>query len=197
MGHGIARFTALAIAGLILMMGVGCAGKPKVMPQDTFWNNLSDMCGKSYPGRVVIDSTSSTTFRDKPLSLHVAECNDEAIVMPLMVGGQEWARLTVSRVDGTLRLKHTHEPDADGTSPPSGYGGDTRGPGTQIAQDFYADEFTERLGKGTGDTVWTIELRAGSVLSYKLRREGTDRRFHAVFDLSRGRPAPTALPRTP
>lgn len=197
MGHGIARFIALAIAGLILMMGVGCAGKPKVMPQDTFWSNLSGMCGKTYPGRVVVDSTSSTTFRDKPLALHVAECNDEAIVMPLMVGGAEWVTLTVSRIDGTLRLKHTHEPGTDGASLPSEYGGNTRGPGTQIAQDFYADEFTERLGKGTGDTVWTIELRAGSVMSYKLRREGTNRRFHAVFDLSRGRAAPAALPRTP
>lgn len=197
MERGLARFIALSITGLIIMMGVGCAGKPKVMPQDTFWNNLSGMCDKSYPGRVVVDSTNSPVFRGKPLALRVAECADDMITMPLMVGGQEWATLTVSRTDGTLVLKHLHEPDADGTSPPSGYGGGTRGPGTENSQDFYADGYTGRLGKGTGDTVWTIELRAGSVMSYKLRREGTNRQFHAVFDLTRGQPAPTALPRAP
>lgn len=197
MGCAMVRLNVLVIGGMILMLGAGCSGKPKVMPQDTYWENLSAMCGKAYPGRVVVDSTKSSTFRDKPLSLHVADCTEEAIVMPLLINGQAWATLTVSRVDGTLRLKHTHEPDADGTSPPSGYGGGTRGPGTEMAQDFYADAFTERLGEGTGDTVWTIEVRPGSVMSYKLRREGTSRRFHAVFDLSRGRPAPAALPRAP
>lgn len=197
MGHGVVRLSLLLIAGLVLTLGVGCAGKPKLMPQDVFWNNLADMCGKAYPGRVVSDSTSSATFEGKPLELRVSGCTNDTITMPLLVGGQGWATLTVSRTEGALRLKHAHQPDPDGTSLPSGYGGDTSGPGTEVAQDFYADEFTEHLGEGTGDTVWTIELRPGAVLSYKLRREGTSRQFHAVFDLTRGQPEPTALPGTP
>ncbi len=177
----------MAVAG-------GCASKPEVMPQDAFWSNLSNLCGKAYPGRVFQDSTDSPTFRDRPLSLHVAECGDESITMPLLVGGQRWATLVVTREDGQLKLTHLHEPGADGTSLPTGYGGVTRGTGTVVAQDFYANEFTATLDEGAKDTVWTIELHQDAVMQYALRREGTNRRFRAGFDLSRGRPAATVLP---
>lgn len=196
MQHAVTRLRALMVVGMILLLGVGCAGKPEVMPQETFWIDLSALCGKAYPGRVVVDSTSSPTFRDRPLSLYFARCDENTIKMPLLVGGQPWVTLTVSRVDGHLRLKHTHEVRDDGTSPPSGYGGDTRGTGTEVAQDFYADEFTAQLDEAAGDTVWTIEVRSGAVMSYGLRREGSNRVFRAVFDLSRGRPAPTVLPKS-
>lgn len=197
MWYVMARRGTLTLVALVLLMGVGCAGKPKVMPQDTFWTELSALCGKAYPGRVVVDSTNSATFRDRPLTLHIAGCTDDMVTMPLMIDGTTWATLTVSRIDGQLRLKHTHEVGADGTSPPSGYGGDTRGTGTEVAQDFYADEFTKQLDEDAGDTAWTLEVRPGAVMSYSLRREGTTRKFRAVFDLSRGRPSPTVLPSVP
>lgn len=192
--RSVGRLIVLVVAGWSLLLGVGCASKPDVMPQDVFWENVSGLCGRAFPGRTVIDSTKSPTFRDKPLALYVAECSDNEIVMPLLIDETVWATLTLTRSDGTLTLKHTHEPGVEGTSPPSGYGGKTRGPGTEIAQDFYPDEFTGHLTEGASETVWTIELRPGAVLSYRLRREGTDRRFQAVFDLSRGRPAPTLAP---
>ncbi len=192
--RNVGRLMVLVVAGLVLVLGVGCSSKPDVMPQDAFWDNLSGLCGRAFPGRVITDSTKSPTFRDKPLALYVAECSDEEIVMPLLIEERVWATLTLTHGDGTLTLKHTHDAAADGTSLPSGYGGDTRGPGTDISQDFYADEYTGHLSEGANDTVWTIELRPGAVLSYRLRREGSDRRFNAVFDLTRGRPAPTLAP---
>jgi hypothetical protein len=188
------RLIVLVVLALVLPLGVGCAGRPDVMPRDAFWSNLGGLCGRAFPGRVVIDTTKSPTFRDKPLALYVARCTADEIVMPLLIEDKVWATLTLTRSEGSLTLEHTHEPEAGGTNPPSGYGGGTRGPGTDIAQDFYADEFTALLSEGASDTVWTIELRPGAVLSYRLRREGSDRRFHAVFDLSRGRPAPTLAP---
>lgn len=154
---------------------------------------MSELCGKAYPGRVVIDSTASPTFRDKPLVLQVAECSDEQLRMPLLVDGRPWATLELSRVEGNLSLKHLHEAGVD--APPSGYGGVTRAGGTPISQDFYADEFTANLEESAADTVWTLEIRSGAVLSYALRREGTTRRLRMVFDLSRGRPLPTTQPR--
>ena len=186
------RFLAVCLMLACVLLGVGCSSRPEILPQDEFWYNMSELCGKAYPGRVVIDSTASPTFRDKPLILQVAECSDERLSMPLLIDGAPWATLELSRVDGSLRLKHLHEAGAD--APPNGYGGVTRAGGTPISQDFYADEFTASLEEGTADTVWTLEVRPGSVLSYSLRREGTTRRMRMVFDLSRGRPAPTVLP---
>jgi len=180
---------------VVPMHGLGCSSKPDVGPQDAFWSNVSGLCGRAFPGRVIIDSTKSPTFRDKPLALYIAECTDEQVVMPLLIEGQEWVTLTLTYGNDTLMLKHAHDTDAGDTSLPSGYGGSTRGPGTGTSQDFYADEFTGHLSEGASDTVWTIELRPGAILSYKLRREGSDRHFHAAFDLTRGRPAPTLAPR--
>ena len=185
------------LAGLVLVLwamgaAVGCSSKPEVLPQDEFWMSMSALCGKAYPGRVVVDSTDSPTFSGKPLALHVAECDETRMRMPLLIDGKPWATLELTRVDGQLGLKHLHEQVQD--APPSGYGGVTRAGGTPISQDFYANEFTESLNEDAADTVWTLEIRPGAVLGYALRREGTDRRFRMVFDLSRGRPAPTVLP---
>ena len=172
---------------------VGCSSKPAVLPQDEFWAGMSGLCGKAYPGRVVIDSTDSPTFRNQPLTLHVDACSEERIEMPLLVDGQPWVTLTLSRDEGQLELVHDHASD----ELPSGYGGRTRAGGTPVSQDFYANDYTIALEPDAGDTIWTLEIRTGSVLGYALRREGSNRRFRAVFDLSRGRPAPTMLREEP
>jgi len=110
--------------------------------------------------------------------------------MTFIVGSDRWADVQLLRSESQLDLSHTHPTDE---AMPSGYGGATRAGGTAISQDFYADEFTAMLQDGAEDTVWTIELRPGAVFSYALHRAETDRRFRAVFDLTRGRPAATAL----
>lgn len=185
------RLASVLVGTLLAILVSGCSSKPEILPQEAFWQNLSQLCGKAYPGRVIADSTQSPVFRDKTLLLHVAECDEGSVSMPLLIDGRPWATLVVSRDEDRLDLEHLHEARPDGDGPPSGYGGPTRGTGTEVSQDFYADEFTIALDEDAADTVWTIELRPGAVMQYVLRREGTDRRFRAVFDLSRGRPAPT------
>lgn len=176
------------------MLVSGCSSKPEVLPQQAFWESLNQLCGKAYPGRVVEDSTQSPVFSGKPLLLHVAECDGASVRMPLLVDGRPWATIIISQNERGLVLEHQHESDEGGGGPPSGYGGSTRGTGTEVSQDFYASEFTIALDEQAENTVWTIELRTGAVLQYGLSREGTDRRFRAAFDLSRGRPAPTVAP---
>ncbi len=180
---------AVLLVALGLVIG-GCASKPEVLPQDEFWNSVSALCGKTYPGRVITDTTSSPTFGDRPITLHVRECDESEITMPVIIGSDAWVELKMSRQDGRLVLTHTH---GGREGMPDGYGGATRAGGTAVSQDFYADEFTALLQDGAEDTIWTIEIRPGAVISYALHREGTDRRFRAVFDLARGRPAATAL----
>ncbi|MEQ8317928.1 MAG: GAF domain-containing protein [Phycisphaerales bacterium] len=187
----LARCSLTLLLAACVIASVGCSSKPEVLPRDAFWANLTQLCGKAYPGRVVEDSTNSPIFRDRLLMLQVAECDESSVAMPLLIEGRPWATLVIRNEEESLDLEHLHEPGTDGQSPPSGYGGPTRGVGSEFAQDFYADEFTISLDEDAEDTIWTIELRPGAVMQYILRREGTDRRFRAVFDLSRGRPAPT------
>lgn len=195
MTNRLARTAGLVLVAAMLTILVGCSSKPKVLPQQTFWDSLTKLCGKAYPGRVIEDTTQSSTFRDRALTLHVAECKDDSVSLPLLIDGRQWATLVVRRDEDTLSLKHLHTSRTDG--PPSGYGGSTRGTGTEYTQDFYADEYTIALQEEAEHSVWTIEIRSGAVLQYALRREGSDRRFRAAFDLTRGRPAPTATPARP
>jgi len=185
--HTARRCRCTLLAGALALL-VGCASKPEIMPQDRFWEGLTELCGRAYPGRVVEDSTDSAAFGDRPLTLRVSCDGETAVTMPLEVGGQRWATLVVSRGEGGLTLEHRHAAGADGRSPPSGYGGSTRGTGTDDAQDFYASAYTIALREDAEETVWTLEFIPGGVFQYALRREGSGRRFRAVFDLSAGRP---------
>ncbi|MFI4916314.1 MAG: GAF domain-containing protein [Phycisphaerales bacterium JB060] len=189
------RMLVLATLSIGMALATGCASKPKVLPHHTFWSDLQALCGKAYPGRVIEDTTDSPTFRGSSLLLGFTGCTDDSVTMPLHVDGRPWATLVITRDGEELTLKHLHESDHAGKDTPSGYGGSTRGTGTENTQDFYADEFTITLNEDARDTVWTIELRAGSILQYAVRREGSDRRFRAAFDLTRARPAPTVMPR--
>ncbi len=180
---------ALAALAFVFLMG-GCASKPEILPQDEFWGHVSALCGKAYPGRVITDTTESPTFGDRPITLLVRDLEQHQITLPIIIQDQAWVELKMARQDDQLVLTHSHDGRDD---MPNGYGGSTRAGGTAISQDFYADEFTAMLQDGAEDTIWTIEIRPGSLISYGLHREGTDRRFRAVFDLTRGRPAARAL----
>ncbi|MCW5755721.1 MAG: hypothetical protein KIT54_00625 [Phycisphaeraceae bacterium] len=182
MSGSIARIAAGGLLIGVVTTGLGCSSKVRNPPQDRFWRNLTQLCGGEFVGRVVADSTDSETFREKTLRLRVGPCDGGRIEMPLLVDGRPWVVLTLTRVDGQLMLKHDHTP---GSPAPSGYGGQTKGQGVEGTQEFFADGFTVGLDADAADTVWTIEVRPGSMLSYSLRRVDTPRTFRAVFDLSR------------
>jgi hypothetical protein len=73
------------------------------------------------------------------------------------------------------------------------YGGDTSDSGSATRQEFHADAHTATLIPAARTNVWTIELVPGERFAYGLRREGTERRFRAEFDLTR----PVAAPPPP
>ena len=56
-----------------------------------------------------------------------------------------------------------------------------------------ADSATAAMLPVAATNVWTLELDSGASFSYALRREGTERRFRADFDLTR----PVAPPPPP
>jgi hypothetical protein len=159
-------------------------------PQAEFWASLQQLCNNAYEGRLVEAPPGDTVFADHRLVMHVRQCDEANVRIPLHVGEDRSRTWVISRTPDGLRLKHDHRHE-DGTDDEvTMYGGDTRGVGSANVQEFPADEFTAAIVPEARTNVWTIEVEPGSTLVYALRREGTDRRFRMEFDVTRPVEAP-------
>ena len=202
----------IALAAAATLAACGSAPEPPApsAPQDAFWQALSSHCGKAYAGELVSSDAADADFAGAPMVMHVSECSDEQISVPLHVQtGGEWDRSRTwvfTRTDAGLRLKHDHR-HADGESDAvTMYGGDTASEGTASAQDFPVDAESvalfEREGLGASVTnVWTVEVDPAGTqdaqFAYQLKRtvEGgapEDRFFRVEFDLTQPVEAPPA-----
>ena len=161
--------------------------------QDKFWESVLTLCGKAYEGKVVEAPAGDTTFGDKRLVLHVRECKDGVVRVPLHVGEDRSRTWVISRHAAGLRLKHDHRHEDGTEGSETQYGGDTAAPGTATHQEFPADAHTASLVPLAKTNVWTVELHPGRMFAYALRREGTDRRYRLEFDLTK----PVAAPPPP
>jgi len=153
--------------------------------QEAWWTRVRALCGRSFEGRLVEGNASDSTFERSRLVMRVQECRENDLRIRLDVGDDHSRNWIVSRMPGGLDLlhRHLHEDGTEGS--PSGYGGETRTPGTAIRQEFYADTTTARMLPAAARNVWTMEVAPGRAFAYALRREGTDRRFRVEFDLRR------------
>ena len=180
---------ALAIAACTTRESPPSAG---ATPEDQFWSGITKLCGKAYAGRVADVAPPDTSFADKMLVIDVRGCDEREILIPFHVGENRSRTWIITRTDSGLRLKHDHR-HADGVEDSlTQYGGDTREGGSVEKQEFYADAYTAELIPAAAANIWTIEKLADSMLVYSLRREGTNRRFRAEFDLRRPVPPPPA-----
>ena len=161
-------------------------------PEDRFWASLTQLCGKAYEGRVVEAVPADTSFAGKTLVMDVRGCDERQILIPFHVGENRSRTWVLTRTDSGLRLKHDHRHEDGVEDSVTQYGGDTRDGGSAERQEFYADAHTAELIPAAATNVWTIEVLGDSVFAYALRREGTERRFRAEFDLRRSVPPPPA-----
>jgi len=204
----VKKLRALVLFGLVVV--VGCSGTPdtgdgspdteggssdaaaSTNPQLVFWASLEALCGQAFEGRVVESQPPDEAFESQTLVMHVRECQSDEIRIPFQVGEDRSRTWVITPTPTGLRLKHDHRHE-DGTEDEiTQYGGDTRGPGTAIVQDFHADVFTGNLVPAAATNVWTVEVDPGRLFAYALRREGADRRFRVEFDLQRPVPTPPA-----
>lgn len=161
-------------------------------PQDAFWAALADLCGQAFEGTVRESNPPDTAFAGRTLAMHVRECAEDEIRIPFHVGEDRSRTWVLTRTGQGIRLKHDHR-HADGTPDEvTMYGGDTAESGTASSQSFPADDETAALIPAATTNVWTLEVEPGARFVYALRREGSDRRFRAEFDLSRSVPPPPA-----
>ncbi|MBC6982067.1 hypothetical protein H8B08_09970 [Caulobacter sp. 17J80-11] len=157
-------------------------------PADTFFAELSALCGKSFEGEVISTDPADADFRGKRLVMTVRDCSADEVRVPFAVGEDRSRTWIVTRTAQGLRLKHDHR-HADGTPDAlTMYGGDTIAPGTAGRQEFPVDAQSRALFEREGRTasltnVWAMEIEPGRAFVYELRRP--NRLFRVKFDLSR------------
>ena len=194
---------ARALLPLGLVLAVACVdaserteGPPDTAaatdPQLVFWASLESLCGQAFRGHVVESEPRDASFEGQALVMHVRECQIGEVRIPFYVGEDRSRTWVITTTAAGIRLKHDHRHE-DGTEDEiTQYGGDTRGQGTDLVQDFHADALTAALVPAAATNVWTIEVEPGRRFAYALRREGSDRRFRVEFDLRA--PIETPLP---
>jgi hypothetical protein len=188
----------LALAGL-----AGCASTPSTPassdPQNALFDRVSALCGEAFEGRVVADTPAPSgpdPFARGPLVMHVRECSEREIRIPLHVGGDRSRTWVLTRTAEGLRLKHDHRHEDGSEDALTQYGGDTASAGTASRQEFPVDAESRALFTREGRTVsntnvWALEVEPGRAFVYELSRP--QRLFRVEFDLSR----PIAPPPAP
>jgi hypothetical protein len=202
MPSGFSRVTIprLAIAGAFAAATAACdtaadrAEPSGSLPpaQQAFWSGLSALCGTAYEGRVAESTPPDTIMSRETLVMHVRECAADTIRIPFHVGANRSRTWVLTKTASGLRLKHDHRHEDGAEDSVTQYGGDTRAAGDSSQQEFFADSLTASLIPAARANVWMIELHPDHRFVYALRREGSDRRFRAEFDLTRPVPAPPA-----
>lgn len=172
---------------------VGCTNtEDNREPEDVFFSRLADICGRAFAGEVIHSSPTDTAFVGQDMVMHVRECRDDEVRIPFHVGQDRSRTWVVTRTEEGLRLKHDHRHEDGSEDDLTQYGGDTRGDGTDTAQEFYADDYTAELLPAAATNIWTMEIHPDSLFAYQLRREADDRRFRVEFDLTREVDVPPA-----
>ncbi len=192
------RTFAPVLTGLMLLTTAlaASAGPDEPNPGDAFWNHLSDLCGKAFAGEMTgFSRPSDDGWLDREVVMHVRECSDEEIRIPLHVGDNRSRTWIVSRTADGFRLKHDHR-HADGSEETvTWYGGHTTDPGRSWRQTFPVDDFSKALFLANDLEVsvgnfWSMEVHPGEKFAYELVRTG--RVFRAEFDLTNPVEAPPA-----
>lgn len=155
---------------------------------DAFFQNMSDLCGKSFVGKLSAGDASDASFANADMRAHVRECSASEIRIAFDVGEDRSRTWIVTRTDSGLRLKHRHMLKDGAEDPVSQYGGDTVQPGTAMRQEFPADAYSKAMFTKEGRTVsnanvWAFEIEPKRTLTYELARPG--RLFRVSFDVTK------------
>jgi hypothetical protein len=165
-----------------------------IATHDAFFEQLRQLCGKAFEGKVAVDHPKSDGFEGR-LVMHVRKCNDSQLQIPFHVGNNHSRTWIITKTGSGLSLKHDHR-HADGShDAQTMYGGHTLDAGWNNVQSFPADQYSKELfarlgGAQSISNVWQIFIYPKS-FSYRLTREG--REFRVNFDLTKA----IDLPPTP
>ena len=154
-------------------------------PQQEFMQAFKPFCGKAFAARIVQDNDPSPAWQ-KPLVVHVRDCEENVIRMPLHVGDDRSRTWVLTLHEGYIDFQHIHlheDGTADAVSP---YGGQARDGGSAQEQRFPVDEASKALFLANDldvsvNNTWSISFPETNTMSYQLSRPG--RIFEVQVDL--------------
>lgn len=182
----------LITAFIAVVIAAGSASAQTPQPNETFWKNLEQLCGKAFAGTVIADTTGDERFKDKAMVMHVRSCQKDRIRIPFVVGDDLSRTWVLTRSKGRILLKHDHRHKDGKPDEVTMYGGSSTSVGMPTRQMFPADEETVKVIAAAATNVWWIDLVPGEYFTYNLRRMGSDRLFSVKFDLTKPIAAPPA-----
>ncbi len=178
------RRSAYMLLGVAALSLAAMAQPVREQGQAEFWKELQKLCGKAFAGTVAAAPADDTTFKGKPLVMHVRACEPGRVRIPFFVADDRSRTWVLTQSDGRIALKHDHRHEDGKPDAITMYGGTASNSGSVTLQMFPADQETTDLISAAASNVWWIELVPGRHFTYNLRRVGTDRYFSLKFDLS-------------
>lgn len=161
--------------------------------QQQWWDALHALCGNAYEGTLIRAPEGDNTFRDARVLMHVRDCSDTRVRVPLVIG-DNYSRVWVfSQDNGRLLFRHEHRHEDGSEESASQYGGYTSNAGSADTQMFPGDDITTTAIPGSGQrSVWLVEIHPGDKFVYSANRVGTERGFQVDFDLTKPVEVPPA-----
>lgn len=189
---GFATLLMSAALGTACMQTAPEPAAAQAAAQQQFMQALRPYCGQAFAAKIVEDSQPSPAW-DHPLIVHIRDCEDAVIRMPLHVGEDRSRTWVLTLHDDFIDFQHIHLHEDGSPDAVSPYGGRTIDAGTRTMQSFPADPASQALFSANGldvsvNNIWIIDFPDEHTLRYRLTRPG--RLFEVHTDLRH----PIAIP---
>jgi hypothetical protein len=190
--HPLVFVSAVLLAFNVHANEVENTAEDQPQAQAEFMQAFKPYCGQAYSARIVEDNAPSPAW-DYPLVVHIRDCEDSVIRMPLHVGNNRSRTWVLTRHPDFIDFQHYHLHEDGSPDAVSPYGGQTRSIGTATHQSFPVDEASKTLFLAEGLDVsvtntWIIDFPEQQTMRYRLSRPG--RLFEVEVDLSKTVPLP-------
>lgn len=180
---------AVIVAATVLAAWNARGENTETHPQQAWWQHVQDLCGQAFAGALSrYDEEQDAAWVEADMVMHVRECADGEIRIPLHVGEDHSRTWVLTRAGSGIRLKHDHRHEDGSEDVLTQYGGHTSNSGDARRQEFPADDFSKDLFEREGipdsaHNTWYMEVVPGKRFSYGLKRFNRD--FRADFDLGK------------
>lgn len=178
------HISKIIVAGLSLSTLSACIPEPT--PQQVFFDSFTPYCGKAFAATIVEDNQPSEAW-NKPLVVHIRDCEANTIRMPLHVGDDRSRTWVLERTADGIDFQHIHLHEDGSPDDVSPYGGHTVAVGSEQLQAFPVDDASKALFIENGldvstQNTWLIGFPEAGVMSYELTRP--NRTFVIHVDLT-------------
>lgn len=165
-----AAYTTVGIFAILL----GSSVKAIASNQESFFDAIKSHCGKAFSGSVE-DSSNSTAYNGKKFVLHIRDCSNTQIKMPLHIDDNSSRILILTKSGESIKLEHDHRhPDGspDALTLYGGYSVDSTAKVANFPESSESIAITKAHAPNrTYPSLWSIILSAEDI-TYQVVRPG-------------------------